>query len=73
MSEKPEQDPFEELKVLFDEAAAKVAEAWKLARQRSEAAKQENEVYRELLTYGSSAMDALTRAAKKAWENVGRS
>lgn len=70
MSEKQEKDPFAELKVIFDEAAAKAAEAWEMARQRSEAAKQENEVYRELLTYGSAAVDALTRAAKAAWKNV---
>lgn len=69
---KHDQDPFEELKVLFDAAAEKVSEAWKLARERSETAQQQNQVYRELVTYGSSAMDALKRAAKMAWENVGK-
>jgi hypothetical protein len=72
MSDKQEQDPFEELRVLFDEAAARVSDVWKVARRRSEEAKHENEVYRELMTYGSAAVDALTRAAKMAWENVGR-
>jgi hypothetical protein len=30
--------------------------------------KQENEVYRELVSLGTAAVDALERAVKKAWE-----
>jgi hypothetical protein len=72
MSEKQEQDPFEELRVLFNEAAERVSEVWKVARRRSEEAKHENEVYRELATYGSAALDSLTRAAKMAWKHASR-
>lgn len=72
MSEKQEQDPFDELKDIFQEAAGKAREAWLAARKRSEATKQENEIYREIATLGSAALDALERAVKKAWEATGR-
>lgn len=61
------QEPLDELKGIFGEAAAKAREAWQAARERSEAMKQENELYRELATLASAALDALERAARKAW------
>lgn len=68
MSEQQEKDPYLELKAIFEKASEKAREAWTLARTRSESMKQENEIYRELVTLGSAAVDALERAVKKAWE-----
>lgn len=68
MSEQQEKDPYMELKAIFETASDKAREAWTLARQRSESMKQENEIYRELVSLGSAAVDALERAVKKAWE-----
>lgn len=71
VEEKPEKDPLDELKALFEEAAVKAREAWQSARERSEAARQQSEVYRELATLGSAALDALERAIRKTWGSGG--
>jgi kynureninase len=66
-----EQNPLDELKDIFEKAAVEARKAWGMARERSEAAKQENVVYREIASLGVAAVDALERAIKKAWDASG--
>lgn len=63
-------DEFDELRELFTEAATAARKAWALATVRNTVAKQENELYREVVSYSSSAVDVLTRAVKKIWEET---
>jgi hypothetical protein len=71
MTDEQERHPLDELKDVFEKAAEKAREAWTAARNRSEAASRESALYRELVTLGSAAYDALDRAAKKAWGGAG--
>lgn len=71
MSDMQEQHPLDELKDIFENAAVEARKAWQFARDRSELAKQENAVYREMVSLGTAAVDALERAVKKAWEASG--
>lgn len=70
MSEQKKDDPFEELANIFQDAANAARRAWLNARERADQNKRDQEVFRELATYGSAALDALNRAVKMAWSNA---